>query len=253
MAALAEPRTHGLDIDDPRTTILRRQIIEEKEFLRRIYEEWYHSILQDVPSGEGAVLEIGCGAGFLSRYLPEAIPSDVYPWPSVKVVLDAQHLPFVDGALRAIVMTDVFHHVSDARRLLREGARCVRPGGAIVMVEPWVTAWSKLIYRRLHHEPFEPEAQQWEFPRAGPLSGANGALPWIIFERDRDIFEREFPEWRMRAKRLMMPFRYLLSGGVSQRGLTPAFTFGFWRTVESLLRPAMGHLAMFAEIVLERV
>ena len=35
--------------------------------------------------------------------------------------------------------------------------------------------------------------------------------------------------------------------------LMPGFTFGFWRIVESMLQPAMGHLAMFAEIVLERV
>ena len=142
-AAMAEPRTRGLDIDDPATTVLRRRIIQEKPFLRRIYEEWYQAIVQEVPRGDGAVLELGCGAGFFGRYLPETITSDVFPWPDVKVVLEAQRLPFADGALRAIVMTDVFHHVSDAQSLLRDAARCVRRGGVLVMVEPWVTPWSR--------------------------------------------------------------------------------------------------------------
>jgi hypothetical protein len=40
-----------------------------------------------------------------------------------------------------------------------------------------------------------PDAADWSFPAVGPLSGANGALPWILFERDRARFEREFPQW----------------------------------------------------------
>ena len=78
-------------------------------------------------------------------------------------------------------------------------------------------------------------------------------MPWIILERDFEKFRCEFPAWHLTKKRLMMPFRYLLSGGVSQRALTPASTFPLWRVIEVLLEPAMGWLAMFAEIVLERV
>ena len=60
---LAHPLTKGLDIDDPKTTRLRRQIIQEKYFLRKIYEEWYQSIAASLPGGEGAVLELGSGGG----------------------------------------------------------------------------------------------------------------------------------------------------------------------------------------------
>jgi hypothetical protein len=61
------------------------------------------------------------------------------------------------------------------------------------MIEPWVTPWSRLVYTRMHHEPFVPAAAQWEFLTTGPLSGANGALPYILFSRDRAQFELEFP------------------------------------------------------------
>jgi hypothetical protein len=36
---LAHPLTCGLDLDDPRTTELRRRIIQEKSFLRQIYQD----------------------------------------------------------------------------------------------------------------------------------------------------------------------------------------------------------------------
>ncbi|MGH7821574.1 MAG: class I SAM-dependent methyltransferase [Candidatus Binatia bacterium] len=251
--ATAEPRTRGLAIDDRQTTLLRREIIREKPFLRRIYDEWYQAIVDNLPPGGGAVLEIGSGAGFLAAYVPDAITSDVFILPDLKLVLDGRCLPLRAGTLRAVVMTDAFHHIPSSVPFLREAARCVRPGGAMVMIEPWVTSWSKLVYGRLHHEPFDPRAPRWEFPQSGPLSGGNSALPWIVFERDAETFAERFPEWKLKQKRPSMPFRYLVSGGVSQRAMAPAFTFEWWRTIERLLEPAMARLAMFATIVLERV
>jgi SAM-dependent methyltransferase len=249
---LAYPLTRGLDLDDPRTTQLRRQVLRDKPFLHRLYREWYDTIARHVPSGVGAVLELGSGAGFLDEWIPGLITSERFYCSGVRAVLDGQELPVADHALRAVVMTDVLHHIPNVRRFLHEAARCVRPGGRVVMIEPWVSPWSRVVYTRFHHEPFQPEAAEWEFPATGPLSGANGALPWIVFDRDRAQFEREFPEWKVAIIRPMMPFRYLLSGGMSLRSLMPACTFGLWRGLESVLSPWMSSLAMFAQIVLER-
>ena len=123
----------------------------------------------------------------------------------------------------------------------------------MVMIEPWVTPWSRVIYTRLHHEPFEPETKDWEFPSTGPLSGANGALPWIVFERDRARFEQEFPQWSIELIAPLMPFRYLVSGGVSLRSLMPGWTTGFWRSLDELVGGQRGGMAMFARIVLRRL
>ena len=110
----------------------------------------------------------------------------------------------------------------------------------------------RFVFTHLHHEPFLPEASDWSFSTTGPLSGANGALPWILFERDRRQFERAFPEWSIEAIRLHTPFRYLVSGGVSMRNLMPTWTFGMWTRLERLLRRQMRHLAMFALVILRR-
>jgi SAM-dependent methyltransferase len=247
---LVHPLTSGLLVDDPETTQLRRQIIREKKFLRLIYEEWYGSMVAALPGGPEPVLELGAGAGFLQELLPGLITSEVFWLPGVRLVLDGQELPLASGSLRGIVMTNVLHHLPRVRRFFAEASRCLKPGGVLVMMEPWVTAWSRLIYDRLHPEPFWPAASTWEFPSQGPLSGANAALPWIIFARDREVLAREFPRLRLRKIELGMPFRYLLSGGMSRLRLAPALSFTFWRRLEKLLQPLMPRLAMFAQIEL---
>jgi SAM-dependent methyltransferase len=248
---LALPATAGRDVDDPETTTLRREIIRSKPFLKRIYEDWYQTIEEALPDGDAPVLELGAGAGFMRERVPGLIASDILHVPGIALVADATGLPLADNSLRAIVMTNVLHHLPDVRAFFAEAARCVQPGGAIVMIEPWVTPWSSFVYRRVHTEPFEPAAG-WTLPDGGPLSGANGALPWILFERDREMFERECPAWRIRRVAPQMPFRYLVSGGVSLRALAPAFTYAGWRAFERALTPLMRQLAMFATIVVTR-
>lgn len=258
-ARLEHPLTRGLALDDPATTALRRRIVREKPFLRRLYLDWYRALAHAVPRPVGEhdmALELGSGGGFLAEtgLIPGLITSDVMPVPGVDRVIDARRLPMPDASLRAIVMVDVLHHIAEPRIFLREASRCVRSGGVMTMIEPWVTPWSRLVYRCLHHEPFRPEAPSWEFPPAGALSGANGALPWILFARDRAKFHREFPGWRdgPESIRPMMPVRYLLSGGVSMRSLMPGWSYPLWAAIEGAARPFRSLTAMFAHVTLRR-
>lgn len=245
---LAHPLTRGLPVDDPRTTLLRREIIQKKPFLKAIYSEWYQRIVEALPI-KNKVLELGSGAGFFPEYLPQIITSEVFRVPGVGLIADACALPLPDFSLDAIVMTDVFHHIPNVDRFLSEATRCIRPGGKIVMIEPWRTPWSEWVYTNLHPEPFQPDSG-WEIPSSGPLSGANGALPWIVFERDRAIFEAQFPQWRIVGIEPMMPISYLLSGGVSLRALIPGWMYQLVRAFERRLKQR--RWAMFALIELER-
>src|SRR5206468_12991437 len=80
----AHPLTRGLDIDDPRTTHLRLQIIQEKSFLRQIYHEWYRAISATLPSSEAAVHELGSGGGFMSTVIPHLITSELFYCPGIQ-------------------------------------------------------------------------------------------------------------------------------------------------------------------------
>jgi len=249
---LAHPATRDLPLDDPRTTEIRRAVIQQNRFLWRVYDEWYRMIADRIPEGPGRVLEIGSGGGFLDRYVPGLLTSEVFLIRDVRLVLDARRLPFASASLKAITMVDVLHHVPDVAAFLREAQRCLRREGVVIMVEPWLSAWSRLIYTRLHHEPFNPEAKDWVIPETGPLSGANGALPWIIFERDRRRFQAEFPNLNLAMVRPFMPFRYLVSGGVSMRQLMPQALFKPWRMIDGAFEAWPRSWPMFALIQLVR-
>jgi SAM-dependent methyltransferase len=243
---LTDPRAAGLDLDDPATTEARHEIISSKPFLRAVYDEWYSRLAQALPLVEGPILELGSGAGYCREFIPRIITSEAFYCSNVNLVADARRLPFGAGSLRAIVFTDVMHHIPDVQQFFAEASRSLRAGGRILMIEPWVSSWSRFVYTHLHHEPFLPDAEAWSFPTRGPLSGANGAIPWIVFVRDREKFKAEFPELAIEQIQPFLPFRYLLSGGVSMRSLMPGFSHGLWTRIEGMLEPQMPHLAMFA-------
>ena len=249
---LQHPLTRGMDLDDPGTTRLRKQIIQEKPLLKNIYEEWYRSVCDHLPRIDGPVLEIGSGAGFLKKYIPELITSDIMPISGNDIACDAQQLPFKDKYLRAIVLINVLHHIADPVQFFKDSARCVKNGGTIIMVEPWVSSWSRVIYGKLHHEPFDPTSSSWSLPQSGPLSGGNDALPWIIFQRDRERFNQQ-TNWQIKLVKETMPFRYLLSGGVSMRNLIPTWMIRPLTFLETSMSPRiMKNMAMFAIVVITK-
>src|SRR5262249_40398751 len=146
-----------------------------------------------LPAVSGRVLELGSGAGYCARFIPNLITSEVVAVNGVRIALDARRLPFTNRSLRAIVMTNVLHHVPDVGCFFAEASRCLHAGGKILMIEPWITPWSRWVYRHLHNEPLRTDAADWSFVPSGPLSGANIAIPWIVFARDRSLFDSRFP------------------------------------------------------------
>ena len=249
---LAHPLTVGMDLDDPSTTRLRREVIASKPLLKAIYDEWYGMLAAALPPGEGPVLELGSGAGYCDRYIPGLITSEVFHCPGVQLQLDAQQMPFQAGSLRAIVFTGVLHHIPNVRCFLSEASRCLRIGGKVLMIEPWVTPWSRIVYTYLHHEPFDAEVKDWSFSSSGPLSDANIAIPWMVFKRDRQTFESEFPELRILEIKPFLPFRYVVSGGLALRNIVPGFTSPLWVGLERIVEPWMQRLGMYAFISLVR-
>lgn len=249
---LALPAPEGGDLSRPAAIRRRRRLLSDKPFLERLYREWYGQLAARLPPGARPVLELGSGGGFLAELRPDVITSDVVGWGGELLAADAAALPFAAASLGGIVMVNVLHHLTAPSVFLDDAARAVEEGGVVAMIEPWVSAWSRLVYGRLHHEPFDPAATAWEAPAAGPLAGANSALPWIMLERDRQAFAARHPQWQVLEVAPRTPLRYLLSGGLSMRALAPAWSFPLWRALERAMAPVAGAVGMFALIVLRR-
>lgn len=242
-----------LELDSPEATIQHAELIRKKRLLRDIYQEHYEFFARELSAApEGVVLELGSGGGFLKQVIPGAVTSDVVAVPTADMVLSALSLPFPDTSLRGVVMMNVLHHLQDVELFFDEVQRCLKPGGRVVMVEPANTLFSNFIYRNFHHEPFEPKQEGWKLPPGGRMSSANDALPWMIFCRDRARFEAQYPELRVDRVDTCLPFRYILSGGVSKPQILPNFCNPLLKAFEFALTPLNPLLALFMRVTLTR-
>ena len=227
------PKTQEpLDLDSPDMTLLHRQVIERKLFLRELYRDFYKEMIQAIPSTpDGIHIELGSGGGFMKNVLPQVITSDIQPLSLTDCCFSAEAMSFRNSSVDAFYMLNTAHHFGDAERAFGEIDRCLKPGGSVVMIEPANTPWGRFVYRNFHHETFDPLGD-WTFESSGPLSGGNGALPFILFVRDRSRFEETFPRLHIEEVRCHTPMRYLLSGGFTLRQLAPSWSHGLVRGLE---------------------
>jgi SAM-dependent methyltransferase len=241
---------HELAADE--RTHEHRQIILQKKFLKKLYMEWYayfKSKIQDLPDGK--IIEIGSGGGFIKDQIPHVITSDIIPFPWTDLTFSALKMPFEEDEVSAILMIDTFHHIPDSGLFLQEVNRILKPGGKMIMIEPAASSWGKFIYKNFHHEPFEIDGD-WTIPSSGPLTGANGALPWIVFERDKELFQNKFPSLQINSINYHSPFRYLVSGGVSFKGIFPSFTFPAFRFFDKTMSSLSKEVSMFMTVEVEK-
>ena len=237
-----------IPLDAPERTILHKKIILSKPFLKELYQDWYSTFVQEknsLPSGQ--VVELGSGGGFLKELIPTIISSDILELPSNDLTFSALDMPFENNSIAGLFMVDTFHHLPDAHVFLSEANRVLKPNGKLIMIEPANSFWGRLIYKNLHHEPFNPQGS-WKIPDSGPMTGANGAAPWIVFVRDNQVFNTQFPQLEIEQIVYHTPFRYLLSGGVSFKQLVPNISFPFFRGLDNVLASVSNGLSMFMTI-----
>lgn len=117
--------------------------------------------------GEGGrVVDVGCGQGALAEllaragihvtgvepaaYLRERFEARLKLIDPESFVVDglADALPFADGELHAIVMTEVLEHVPDPKAALVELRRVLRASGRLCLSVP--TSYTELVFWRLH-------------------------------------------------------------------------------------------------------
>jgi len=242
------------DLDSPSATLYHRKLVMKKSALRKLYTEWYSEFENvSVKLPKGKLVEIGSGGGFAKQIIPDIITSDVIELPHCDMLFSACDMPFEDNSVSGIFMLDVLHHIPCAEKFFTEAERVLVPGGEIFMTEPANTVFSRWVYQNLHHEPFQPEAKDWHFPSSGPLSDANGALPWIIFNRDIQIFTKKYPKLKLVKQFSHTPFRYLLTGGLSYKSVLPGFTFYVAKFFERIISPFNNKIGMFQTIRVKKV
>jgi len=225
------------DLDSAEATALHERMLRDKTFLRKLYCAFYEDFAaasRRAPAN-GLRIEIGAGSGFLPEVLPGVRTLDLRPGARVGLRASALDLPLADSSVSCLFLLDVLHHLPDAAAFLAEALRVLMPDGRLVLIEPYNSIWARVIYKRLHPEPFDETQLGWRLDAGGPMTAANQALPWIILVRDRPRFEAMFPGLVLEDLRPHTILLYLLSGGLSMRALAPGFLFEPLREIETAL------------------
>jgi len=249
------PEAKGIsDLNDASTTLLHAKIIQSKPFLKNLYRDCYKQFFRSLNGNADSKLlvELGSGGGFIKDVIPNVVTSDVVRLPHIDRHFSALNMPFENNTVDAFFMINVLHHLKDSRPFFRELARSLKIGGKVVMIEPANTPWNRFIHLNFHHEQFDLRGG-WSFKEGGRLSSGNSAIPWIVFYRDKQKFQKEFPMLKIKKISLHTPFRFLISGGLSAKQLLPAWSYKIIRALEILLTPLNRYISMFMTVELEKV
>ncbi|MGA7124517.1 MAG: methyltransferase domain-containing protein [Polyangiaceae bacterium] len=230
--------------------------IKKNRLLEEIYRDFYARISSEIPPHEfPRTLELGSGGGFFKELAPHVTTSECVSVPGIERVLDACRIEeaFGEGELDAICALNVFHHLPDAAAFLRGASRVLRPGGKIVLVEPWFTPVGQLFHRVIHHEPFVDDPNFWGVVGEGRMTAANTRLPTSVFRDSDERFRREFPALRVVKREPFHKWLYLLSGGLKLNTHVPrplARRLVTWDRRFSLGNELLG---VFALVVVDRI
>jgi SAM-dependent methyltransferase len=199
---LCEQETLRLEVDAPERMAAHRAVLERKPMIQNVFREFHQacmgldaSYFGDTP---GLRIEIGAGVSPMRASYPDVLATDVVATADLDRLIDAQDMDLADGSVRAVYGQNCFHHLPDPSEVLSELQRVVAPGGGAILIEPYYGPVARVLYRHLFaSEGFDMNAPEWTTELDGPMHGANQALSYIVFKRDRARFARAFPQLRL--------------------------------------------------------
>ena len=240
----------AIDIQAQEFFSTHRRIWEQKPVLRRIYKEEFFGRLLALRKKGGLSVEVGAGPGFFQQVLPGVLSTDLVWCPWLDLVADAQSLPFPDSSVTNIFGIDMLHHIAAPMTFLLEAQRVLVPGGRLLLVEPWVTPFSYLIYRYFHQEECDLSARPWELTDGRPSDkkafDGNQAIPYLLFgSRRRSQTLGSLPGLTPLVIEPFCLFAYLLSMGFKPKSFLPELlypvvskiertTLSLWRSCAAL-------------------
>jgi len=225
---LKEPSITGVNIDDDSLLQVHSEILKNKILLRSAFETFYKDMIiqrNQYFNVDGIEIELGSGAGFFKDYNPDLLTSDIRFHQNIDIEINAIDMNLESGSVKCIYGINVFHHLPDIDKFFSEIIRVLNFGGGCILIEPHIGLLSALIHKNLHKdEYFDPNITDWKNSVTGPLSHANQALAYVVFERDIEIFNMKYGNNLSIIEKSynLNALRYLFSGGLNFKQLVPS-------------------------------
>jgi SAM-dependent methyltransferase len=153
------------------------------------------------------VVDLGCGPGFYTRALREH-GADVVPVdndldelalagepPEGALVADATALPFEDGSMDGVLCSNMLEHTPDAKAVVAEIARVLRPGGwGYVSWTNWYSPWGGHLMAPYHFLGPRLGPRVYERFHGKPRKHAYGETLWAVHVGPMLRFVRGLPD-----------------------------------------------------------
>jgi len=247
-----------MDVDGASRFELHQNMLEKKCMLRAVFTEFHHlfkKLDRQFLFGSGIEMELGAGVSPMRDTYPNVLATDIVDAPNLDRVINAEAMEIPNASVRTIYGQNCFHHFPHPDKFFNELERVLVPEGGVVLLEPYYGLFASFLYKRLFRtEGFDKTYPSWETPATGPMNGANQALSYIIFVRDRAEFERKHPSLKIvHVQKVGNYLKYLLSGGLNFRQLLPDWMTGVVNVAEKLLWPLNHLLALHYVIVIKKI
>lgn len=254
---LSDPLLVGMDVDGVNRLELHRMMLAKKRMLRDVFSEFHHlfkKLDQQFFAGNGAEVELGAGISPMRDSYPNVLATDIVDAPHLDKVINAEAMDFADNSVRTIYGQNCFHHFPHPDAFLFELERVLIPGGGAILLEPYYGPFASFVFKRISRtEGFDKKSPSWETPDAGPMNGANQALSYIVFVRDRSEFVRKHPSLEIvHERRVGNYLKYLMSGGLNFRQLLPDSLTSTVSFIEKLFWPLNFWLALHHIVVIRK-
>lgn len=233
-----------------------RGILSRKPILRTLYSEWYAQIRAGL--APGLTIEVGSGPASLKESCPDVVTTDVVWCPWLDLTMDAQALALLDHSVSNIVLCDVLHHLKAPGSFFREAARVLRKSGRIVLLDPYISPFSRIVNALFHEEPVDLTVDPLSLQANGTSTGedpfhANQAFATVLFWRDLGRTMDRLPEFKLVSRSRTGFLRYPLSGGFGHHSLIPGWAFAYLEPVDRWVAGLAWLIAFRTMVVLERV
>jgi SAM-dependent methyltransferase len=207
------------------------QVVRDMQFLMvaKMEENFKISQAKDIRE----YIELGAGVIPMSNLDARIKSTDIVPSHHLDGVLDATNLEVADNCVSGFFLQNTFHHIPDPTAFFEETSRALIPGGRIVILDPYYNTISRWLYTRLFKtEDFDVNGN-WNSDNSHAMIGANQALSYIVFRRDREVFNTKFPQLVVVADfPVVFGLRYILTGGVNFKRIAPGWIFRAIRGLE---------------------
>lgn len=254
---LRDSSVKDMNVDGGDRLLIHSQILARKPMLQAVFNSFHHtfeSLDRRFLTASGLRVELGAGVAPIRDSYPDVLATDIVHGPHLDRVVNAEEMDFPDRSVRAIFGQNCFHHFPHPDRFFNELLRVLPEGGGCILLEPYYGPAAAFTFKRLFStEGYDKKFPSWETPVAGPMNGANQALSYIVFKRDRKMFEQKFPQLRIVHEEVCNNYLpYLLSGGLNFRQLWPDGALPLLSGIQGALKPFSRLLGLHHVVVLRK-